>query len=60
MNTVRNYSTFHIIAWHIKMGSVLKKETDIVFKTIKPFNLHQLLLNQTIFKKIIDLMQIKY
>ena len=42
------------------MGSVLKKETDIVFKTIKPFNLHQLLLNQTIFKKIIDLMQIKY
>ena len=42
MNTVRNYSTFHIIAWHIKMGSVLKKkETDIVFKTIKPFNLQK-------------------
>ena len=34
------------------MGSVLKKETDIVFKTIKPFNLHQLLLSQIIFKKI--------
>ena len=44
------------------MGSVLKKETDIVFKTIKPFNLHQLLLSQIIFKKIIDLMYryIKY